>query len=251
MPCHTDPVDRAAAGPARPETPGAASDGLERAVDRNGRSPRSWLAGALAGTGSPVLDLARPSRDGELLELRHALDQPEGTAGTVGPALVQPGRLPLRTNGVAAARLDMCLPLVVPLDDLFAELRRVLRPTGTLAALVPARPGRSPTEVRAWWPLRRVLRGGPTLRHESACDNLGWLLTGADFAVLIDLRRTFGLPVPDGEAAVRAVDALTTSGVWSPDLDAGRLADAKLALARYAAPGRALPVPLRLLVARR
>lgn len=228
--------------------PGTPADGLERAVDRTGRTPRSWLAGALAGTGSPVLDLARPSLDGELLELALALGPPGATAG---PTLVRPGRLPLRTNGAAAARLDMCLPLVAPLDDLFAELRRVLRPTGTLAALIPALPGWSPAELRAWWPLRRALRGGTSLRHESARDNLGWLLAGADFAVLVDHRRTFELPVPDGEAAARAVDALTTSGVWSPDLDARRLADARLTLARYAAPGRTLPVPLRLVVARR
>jgi SAM-dependent methyltransferase len=170
-------------------------------------------------------------------------------AGTT--LLAHHGQLPLRTGSVAAVALDMCLPSVPGLDRLFSELRRVLRPAGTVAALVPAAPMRSLAELRAWWPLYRAMGGRPKFRHESARDHLHWLLNAADFAVMADDRRTFWLPIPDTQSAERVVDGLVADGVWPPDVTTDRLALAHAAMIGCAAPGRTLPIPLRLLVARR
>jgi SAM-dependent methyltransferase len=231
------------AGPHPEDVPGLGGPAtLEAATDRYGDTPRRWLAGALQGTGEPVLDLRRAAVPGRL-ELR--------LPGAAPPVPAEPGRLPVGTNAAAGVRADMCLPAVAGLHDLFAELRRVLRPSGTLAALVPCRsPG--PLEApAAWWPLRRALRGHPGFVSRAAQDSLGWLLAAADFAVILEQRRTFRLPVPDGESAGRVVDGLVAAGVWAPDLGPARLSAARRALTRYAAPGRTLPVALRLLVARR
>jgi hypothetical protein len=99
--------------------------------------------------------------------------------------------------------------------------------------------------------LNLALAGHPGFRHESARDHLSWLLTAADFAVLADQRRTFWVPIPDPDSAARAVAALLPAGVWPPEVEPDRVRRAVAGLARYAAPGRRLPIPLRLLVGRR
>ncbi len=195
-----------------------------------------------------MLDIRCGSED--RIELRRLVDIPTGPVIPTGSVVACADRLPLRTNALAGVRATMCLPSVTALDGLFAELRRVLRPTGTIAAMVPARPVGSLTEMRVWWPLRRAL-AGRQFRHKSARTHPEWLFAAADFAVLGDQRRTFWLPVPDGESAAALVDGLVPAGLWPAGVLPEQLAEARLAMARYAAPGRAVPIPLRLLVARR
>lgn len=228
----------APAGPtSRPPT---ALDLLRSAKDRSGRSPEQWLTAALSDVDGPVLELRGAAEDRVSIRLLGS-----------GTALAEADRLPVRTNALAGVRATMCLPALGPLDGLFAELRRVLRPTGTVAALVPSRPGGPLTAPRAWRPLNLALAGHPGFRHESARDHLSWLLTAADFAVLADQRRTFWVPIPDRDSAARAVAALVPAGVWPPEVGPERVRRAMAGLARYAAPGRRLPIPLRLLVGRR
>lgn len=151
-------------------------------------------------------------------------------------------------DSVDAAVLVLTLHRVGALDDAFAQLRSMLRPAGTLVVVTPSVAVRTVTDLR-WRSVLRAAHRGPWL-HRSALDDMGWLLTAADFAVLGDDRLPYALPLPDAAAAHRAVDLLPAAGLW-PDIDAGdraRLADA---LARRAGPGRRLPVPLRRLVARR
>jgi SAM-dependent methyltransferase len=227
--------------PAEPTSrPPAALDLLRSARDRYGRSPEEWLTAALSDVDGPVLELRGAPSDRVTIRLIGS-----------GTGVAEPDRLPVRTNGLAGVRATMCLPALGPLDGLFAELRRVLRPTGTVAALVPSRPGGPLTTPRAWRPLNRALAGHPGFRHQSARDHLSWLLTAADFAVLVDQRRTFWIPIPDPDGAARAVAALVPAGVWPPDVEPDRLRRAVDGLARHAAPGRRLPIPLRLLVGRR
>lgn len=155
----------------------------------------------------------------------------------------------MASGALAGVRATLCLPTLEPLDALFAEFRRVLRPTGTLVAVVPSR--LSLPQRRAWRPLHAALGGRPRFRHESVRDRLGWLFTAADFAVLTDARHTFWLPVPDPDTAARTVAALAPSGIWPPGLPPDRVRLTAEALARRAAPGYRLPVPLRLVVGRR
>jgi SAM-dependent methyltransferase len=253
--------------------PSRALDLLRAARDRYGRSPEDWVTAALADVEGPVVELrCAPSSPTRRIALRStavggapgdgvscggvqcggSLDGGPLDGGVLdGGVLGRPEQLPVRTNAVAGVRATMCLPALEGLDELFAELRRVLRPTGTLVALVPSRPGGPLTTPRAWRPLNRALAGHPGFRHASAQDHLGWLFTAADFAVLTDQRRAFWVPVPDEISAARVVAGLVPAGIWPPDVEPERLRRAESGLARYAAPDRRLPIPLRMLVGRR
>ncbi|MBO0848276.1 MAG: hypothetical protein J2P20_02340 [Pseudonocardia sp.] len=225
--------------PADPAVPRAA---LSDARDRSGQSIDAWTAAALAAADGPVLELGgAPTDPARFVTLRRP--------GSSGAACGRAELLPVASGALAGVRATLCLPTLLPLDALFAELRRVLRPTGTLVAVAPSRP--SLPERRAWRPLHAALGGRPQFRHESVRDRLGWLFAAADFAVLTDTRRTFWLPVPDQDTAVRTVAALAPNGIWPPGLPPDRLRLAAEALARSAAPGYRLPVALRLVVGRR
>jgi SAM-dependent methyltransferase len=241
-----------------------APDLLRLATDRAGGTPEEWLTAALAGADGQVLDI-RCASEHPATHLSFGSFSPsesEGTSGQmVGPsarrALGRADRFPVPTNAAGAVRAVMCLPVVEPLDGLFAELRRVLRPGGTLAALVPSSP--RPIDPGVWrrparaaqGAVRRALAGHPGFRHRAATDRLAWLFASADFAVLTDQRRVFSLPVPDPVSAASVVSGLVPAGLWPPDLEPERLRRAADALAEVAAPGVRLPVPLRLVLGRR
>jgi Methylase involved in ubiquinone/menaquinone biosynthesis len=175
--------------------------------------------------------------------------RPPHRPGDRGPRIrADPAALPLRADSVDGVALLLALPRLPDVDEVFAELRRVLRPGGTLVVVVPSATPRSVAELRLAPLLSPVHRGW---RHRSALDRAGWLLAAADFAVLGDDRVSFALPVPDVAAVYALVDDLPRAGLWPPDLPTAvrtRVADG---LARRAGPNRVLPVPLRRLVARR
>lgn len=79
--------------------------------------------------------------------------------------------------------------------------------------------------------------------NPAGLDRAGWLLAAADFAVLRDDRAVFSLELPDAESARAAPAILESAGLRPP----GDVApDVLLPLV-----GRAVPVALRRLVARR
>jgi|SRR5882757_2841860 len=228
-------------------------DLLRAARDRHGRSPEEWVTAALADAEGPIVELrCAPSAPTSHIALRKTIGGgAPGDGVACGGVLGRAEQLPVRTNAAAGVRATMCFPVLEELDKLFAELRRVLRPTGTLVALVPSRPGGPLGMPRAWRSLNRALAGHPGFRNASARDHLSWLFTAADFAVLADQRRTFWVPVPDEISAARVVAGLGPAGVWPPDVEPERLRRAENGLAQYAAPDRPLPIPLRMVVGRR
>ena len=217
---------------------------LRAATDRGGRTPLRWVAAPVQGA-ERVLDLY--SGTAALVD-----ELPPGRWLGVDPAwgrratlCASPLALPLRRNAVDAVCLVLALPSVADVDGLFAELRRVLRPGGTLVVLVPSAVPRTLAELRAASLLGAVHRGGWTNR--SGLDKAGWLLAAADFAVLADDRAAFTLPLPDDAAADALVSALPRAGVWPEPVPP----KVRALLTRLAGPGRVLPVPMRRLIARR
>jgi SAM-dependent methyltransferase len=229
----------------------AAERVLRAATDPQGRAPLPWTVAPVLNA-QRVLDLvcgtgplAEELRPGRWLGL-----DPSDVADGRRPRLRgSPTALPLRADSVDAVCLLLGLPVLPDLDAVFAEIRRVLRPAGTLVAVVPSVTLRSVAELQLAGLLRPVRRGA--WPNRSGLDGAGWLLAAADFAVLGDDRVSFALPLPDAAAAARAVADLPAAGLWPPELAApvrARLADE---LGRRAGPNRVLPVPLRRLVARR
>lgn len=218
---------------------------LRAATDRNGTGPLPWTASPLVNA-TRVLDVCCGSGAlaGELAGRWVGVDRAPG--GGAGPVVAgRPGALPLRDNAVDGAVLLLALPRLPDLDAVFAELRRVLRPSGTLVVVVPSASPRSLAELRT----AAVHRTGWT--HRSALDRAGWLLAAADFAVLGDDRGAFTLPLPDAAAAHALVTDLPLAGWWPRDVPADVRERVAAGLARRAGPGQVLPVPLRRLVARR
>lgn len=224
---------------------------LLTAVDAGGGTPLDWVAGALE-AGARVLDLQ--CGDGALATRlgpgRWIGVDVAASAGAARPLLrARCTALPLRRNGVDAVTLLLTLPVMADLDRVFAEIRRVLRPFGTVIALVPSASVRSWQEFRVRHLLAPV-RDGPW-PNRSALDHLGWIFASADFAVVADDRRRFDVPVPDAAAAQRLVTDLPAAGLWppatAPDVRAAMFDE----LARLAGPDRVLPIPLRRVVARR
>jgi SAM-dependent methyltransferase len=226
---------------------------LELATDRAGHRPLPWLAAPLRNA-VWVLEI---SPGGALLggqfEPGQWLGLDIGGAGepvTTAGARVRadPCELPLRSGSVDGIALLLVLPVLPRLDPVFAELRRVLHPGGTLVVGVPSAAGRSWGELSLSGVLRPVHRAWP---HRSALDDAGWLLAAADFAVMGDDRVPFALPIPDAAAALALAERLPAARLWPPALPEDVRAGAAARLARRAGPGRVLPVPMRRLVARR
>ncbi|MGH3568645.1 MAG: class I SAM-dependent methyltransferase [Pseudonocardia sp.] len=231
---------------------GAALERLLRAATgQHGGGPLPWVAAPLQ-EADRVLDLdcgSGPLAD----ELRPGHWAGVARAGAGGERRPQvrgaPTALPIRTNAVDAVCLLLTLPHLADLDDVFAEIRRVLRPGGTLVTVVPSVSMRSVRDWQLARLLRPVRRGA--WRNRSGLDGAGWLLAAADFAVLGDDRARFALPIPDAETAARAVTDLTVAGIWPPGLPATVRAHLAQELGRRAGSGQVLPIPLRRLTARR
>lgn len=223
---------------------------LRAATDRGGAGPLAWVAAPLL-PGTRVLDLCCGSGAlaDELAAGRWLGVDPAGVWPGPMPRLrAVPVALPVRTSAVDGIAMLLALPRLADLDGVFAELRRVLRPGGTLVLLVPSAAPRSVAELRLSPALAAVHR---EWRHRSALDRTGWLLAAADFAVLGDDRVAFSLPLPDAAAARDLVAALPAAGLWPPELPDEVRRRAQTALVRSAGPGRVFPLPLRRLVARR
>jgi SAM-dependent methyltransferase len=215
--------------PSAPRSGGDARALLATATDRAGRAPLPWLADPLR-RAERVLELAcGPGLlAAELGPDRWLGVDAVGGAEEVGPFVrADPRELPLRANAVDAIALVLALPDLPDLDAVFAEVRRVLRPGGTLLVAVPSATPGSLSELGT---VRAVRPVHASWRHRSALDRAGWLLAAADFSVMGDERMPFALPLPDAAAALALAERL---------------------LARRAGPGRVLPIPLRRIVARR
>jgi SAM-dependent methyltransferase len=228
----------------------------ERFFGRADASPYTWLAEPLRPVRGTLLDLAcgsAPTRD--LLPDSDwiGIDSSAGELAEAarrgrGPLIrATADALPVASGTVEAVCAAMCLPVLTPLPQVLGEIRRVLRPGGTLAALVPAQSGLSLSGLLGW---ARVMHALGALHqpwpNPQARDRLAALLRQSGFLVRSDERRVFTLALDSPDAAALLVDAL-----YLPHLTRQRAEAAKHTLANWARPGRRLQLPLRRVVAQR
>jgi SAM-dependent methyltransferase len=227
----------------------------EEFLGRARASPYAWLAEPLQGRHGPVLDLACGSAPMRPLLAGSAWLGVDASPGELaaaaragrGPLVrADAARLPVATGAVDAVCAAMCLPVLTPLEQVLAEIRRVLRPDGVLAALVPSNRGLSPTGLARWARVMAALHvTGQPWPNPHARDGLAGLLRQAGFDVLADQPRVFTLTLTGADDAHLLVDAL-----YLPGLSPGRARAAKRKLGRWTVSGRHLELPLRRIVAR-
>ncbi len=218
--------------------------------DRHGTA-YDWLAAAVPRPAGDVVDLACGSCPTQpRLDYRSYLgiDSSPAEVAAAGAA----GRGPVRVGDVTDLQLpdatadtviiSMAL-MLLPLQETLAEVARVLRPGGTLAAIVPAT-----------WPLRPpdlvplgvlvVCLGGPgSMPHQLGSRRLGRATAAAGLSVRSLARERFPFPLATPADADLAVRALYTPG--RSDRQRRRAAAALVRLPS----SMQLPVPLLRLVA--
>ena len=135
-------------------------------------TPYRWLARAVGGNAGTVLDLACGSGpvsrelaaadrtviglDLSATELQRAAERGPG------PWVRADGlRLPFRDQSLDAVTSSLGLVVITPLESLMAEIVRVLRPGGVLAAIAPALRPLSPTDLRVLTRINARLRARP------------------------------------------------------------------------------------------
>lgn len=228
----------------------------ERLFQRADASPYAWLADPLHAVQGTVLDLAcgsaptralLPDRDWVGVDLSAGELAEAARRGRTPLVRASADALPVTSGAIGAVCAAMCLPVLTPLPRVLSEIRRVLRPGGMLAALVPAQSGLSLSGLLGW---ARVMNTLGTMRqpwpNPQARDGLAALLRRSGFLVHCDERRVFTLALDSPDAAALLVDAL-----YLPHLTLRRAEAAKRALAGWARPGRRLQLPLRRVVAER
>ena len=144
---------------------------LSRSVGGN-HTPYRWLARAVGGTARIVLDvacgsgpmsreLASADRTVIGLDISAAELQLAAERGP-GPWVRGDGlRLPFADGSVDAVTSSLGLVVITPLEALMAEITRVLRPGGVLAAMAPALRPLSPTDLRILARINTRLRAKP------------------------------------------------------------------------------------------
>jgi SAM-dependent methyltransferase len=232
---------------------------LARAGTGRHAAPYPWLVEPLRDAPGPILDLAcgsAPTRallggaqwlgiDASASELAVA-----AAAGRGPLAHARADALPLADASVDAVCAAMCLQVLTPLDAVLDEVGRVLRPGGTVTALVPSRLvlselWRHPSGVVGWVRVMRAL-GTPAepWPNPQARDGLAGLLQAHGFIVDSNHRCLFRVAIADPADAALMID-----GLYLPGADSQTVDRAKRALSSWAGPRRWLPLPLCRIVA--
>ncbi|HEY9290972.1 MAG TPA: methyltransferase domain-containing protein [Microlunatus sp.] len=198
--------------------PGAVEAVLSQATAGD-HTPYRWLARAISGPVRTVLDLAcgsgamsrelaSPDRtvigiDNSAAELRLASERSPGPwiRGDVR-------KLPLRDNSVDAVTASLGLVVVPELDQELAEVARVLKPGGVLAAIAPALRGLALRDLRVLSRVTARLHTKP--QFPGALEMAGFTKTMAACGLrrVEDARERFGFWVTSRADAETVMSAL-------------------------------------------
>lgn len=236
--------------------PGVVEDVLSRAF-RAEQTPYQWLSRAVSPDAAVVVDLAsgsgpvareltRPGRTVVGLDLSDAelrLAQRRGA----GPLVRADARvLPLRDGSVDVVTSALGLVVVQPLATVVAEVARVLRPGGVLAAIAPAVRPMAPADLRQLGQLNVRLRAKPRFPGPVELTGFKKVLDEQGMKVVEDKRERYRFTITTSDDA-----ALLLSALYLPFTPPTRVAAALdyLSEAAERRGGVDIAVPVRRLVA--
>ncbi|GAA3576248.1 class I SAM-dependent methyltransferase [Microlunatus spumicola] len=210
---------------------GVVEDVLSRAL-RADHSPYRWLARAVSADATVVLDLAsgsgpvgrelaRPGRTVVGLDLSTEELRLARRRGA-GPLVRADARvLPFRDGSVDVVTSALGLVVVQPLATVLAEVVRVLRPGGVLAAIAPAVRPLAPTDVRQLGGLNARLRARPRFPGPIERGGFRPALQEQGLTVVEDKRERYRYRVTTSDDA-----ALLLSALYLPHTPPARVASA-------------------------
>ena len=202
--------------------PGVAEAVLSRTVAGH-HSPYRWLARAVSADARSVLDLAcgsgavsrelaKPGRTVVGLDLSNdelALAAERGPGPWVRADAL---RLPFRDGSVDVVTSSMGLVVVTPLHELLAEIVRVLRPGGVLAAIAPAVRPLRPADLRVLSRISGRLRAKPQFPGPVELAGFRRTLAAAGLTRMEDKRERYHFSVRSREDAELMLSALYLPG---------------------------------------
>jgi SAM-dependent methyltransferase len=221
----------------------------------DGCDPYQWLAQAVppgglvldigCGSGPLLAELSGRRRIG--LDLAAAeLAAAHATEQDVPLLRADASAIPLRDSCIDTVTCSMSLMVALPPARVVAEIVRVLRPGGLLAATLPAGGPLHTTDRALLAGLIAALGAAPAYPAGTALPHIPGLLAEAGLHVISEERRRFAYPLRDVADADLFLDSL-----YLPGLPAPRYRAARTYLRALARTHRALPIPLRRLTAER
>ena len=197
---------------------GVVEDVLSQAL-RADHSPYRWLARAVSADATTVVDLASGSGP-----VARELAQPGRTVVGVdlsveelhlarrrgaGPLVRADARvLPFRDGSVDVVTSALGLVVVRPLETVLAEVVRVLRPGGVLAAIAPAVRPLAPADLRQLGQLNVRLRSAPRFPGPVELAGFRRTLQAQGMTVVEDKRERYRYTVTTSDDAALLLSAL-------------------------------------------
>jgi SAM-dependent methyltransferase len=192
-------------------------------------TPYRWLARAVSATATMVMDLtcgsgamsrelARPGRTVVGVDLsEHELAL--AAARSAGPWVRADAlHLPFRDESVDVVTSSMGLVVVQPMTQVLAEVSRVLRPGGVLAAIAPALRPLGPKDVRTLTNINTRLRTKPQFPGPVELTGFAKALTAQGMRAMEDARELYRFSV-----RTRADADLMMSALYLPNTRTARV----------------------------
>lgn len=216
--------------------PGITEDVLLDARDHEGRSPYDWLVEAAPSAASTVVDvacgsapLARLLTAGRVIGIDESAGElARAQAGGERRLLVRAkaSALPIAGGCADAVTLSMALMLLRPLEPVLAEIRRLLRPGGTVVATLPIRatsagPDGTPAFARILAALGQSTNGYPERLDDAT---LADRFSAAGLTLGADETKLFARTVGDADQAGRVIRSFYAPGA-GPDRVAAAVAE--------------------------
>ena len=238
------------------ERAGVVEDVLSRALGGT-HNPYRWLARAVSADAGTVLDLAsgsgavarelhQPGRVVISLD-RSAAELALAARRGAGPQIRADGRrLPVRDSCIDVVTSSLGLVVLRPMVEVVAEVARVLRPGGVLAAIAPALRPLAPQDVRLLSRLNVSLRAKPAFPGPVELTGFRKTLRRYGLRVVEDARERYRFPVAD------RVDAeLLMSALYLPNTTPARVGAAVEFLTEVSKrrSGVEIAIPMRRIVA--